>query len=217
MQKKALLIGATGLTGEFVLKQLLEDADFSEITVLTRKSLNYTHPKLKEVIVNFDSLHTYNDIIKGDTVFCCLGTTIKKAGSQEAFKKVDFEYPLEVAKIAKLNGATSYILITATGASKDSMIFYSRTKGEVEAAIQALHFDALHALRPALIIGDRKESRIGEGIARATAPLIDALMIGPFAKYKSIKAEQIAKAMIYYSKLNTKGVFIHENDELRKI
>jgi uncharacterized protein YbjT (DUF2867 family) len=217
MQKKAILIGATGLTGSFVLKQLLEDTDYSEVIVLTRAPLNQTHPKLKEIIVNFDELKNYATSIKGDTVFCCLGTTIKKAGSQEAFKKVDFEYPLEVAKIAKENGASAYLLITAIGSAKDSMIFYSRTKGEVEAAIEALQFDTLHILRPALILGDRKETRIGESIARATAPILDALMIGPLAKYKSISAEKIAKAMIYYSKLNSKGVFVHENNELRKV
>lgn len=217
MGKTALLVGATGLVGGLVLEQLLHDAYYESVIVLTRKTLGKNHPKLKEVSVNFDQLQNNTNDIKADAVFCCLGTTIKTAGSQEAFKKVDYTYPLRVAEIAKQNGTPKYLLITALGASKTSMIFYNRVKGEVEEAIGKLNFDAFHILQPSLIIGERKETRTGEGIAQKLAPVYDTLMFGPLSKYKSIKAEQIAKAMIYYSKSDAKGIIKHESDELQKV
>ncbi len=215
--KTALLVGATGLVGSFVLEQLLQDSSFDSVVVLSRKSLNKNNPKLKEVIVNFDELGKYSNDIKADAVFCCLGTTIKAAGSQEAFKKVDYEYPLRVAEIAKQNGASTYLIITALGSSKNSIIFYNRVKGEVEEAIGKLNFNAFHILQPSLIIGERKESRMGEGIAQKLSPVYDTLMFGPLTKYKSIKAEQIAKAMIHFSKSDAKGTLRHESDELQKV
>ena len=217
MGKTALLVGATGLVGGFVLEQLLEDAYYDSVVVLSRKSLQLQHTKLKEVLVNFDQLENYTNDIKADVVFCCLGTTIKAAGSQEAFKKVDYEYPLRVAEIAKQNDASAFLIVTALGAAKSSIIFYNRVKGEVEEAIGNLHFDAFHILQPSLIIGERKESRSGEGIAQTLSPIYDTLMFGPLTKYKSIKAEQIAKAMIHYSKQETKGIMRHESGELQKI
>lgn len=215
--KTALLVGATGLVGSFVLEQLLQDSSFDSVVVLSRKSLNKNNPKLKEVIVNFDELGKYSNDIKADAVFCCLGTTIKAAGSQEAFKKVDYEYPLRVAEIAKQNGTQTYLLISALGSSKSSIIFYNRVKGEVEEAIGKLNFNAFHILQPSLIIGERKESRMGEGIAQKLSPVYDTLMFGPLTKYKSIKAEQIAKAMIHFSKSDAKGTLRHESDELQKV
>ena len=217
MEKSALLIGATGLVGGCVLEQLLTDQNFSSVTVLSRKPLQTNHPKLKEVIVNFDEIEKYSNDIKADVVFCCLGTTIGVAGSQEAFKKVDYEYPLRVAEIAKKNGAKKYLIISALGSSKSSIIFYNRVKAEVEEAVGKLNFESFHILQPSLILGNRQEMRLGEGIARAASPVIDLLMVGPLNKYKSIKAEQIAKAMIHYSKLDEKGTFRHESNELQKV
>ena len=215
--KTALLVGATGLVGGLVLEQLLADTYFEKVIVLTRKSLGKSNAKLKEVLVDFNKLDDYATEIKADAVFCCLGTTIKVAGSKEAFKKVDFEYPFKVAQLAKQNGTSTYLLITALGASTNSMIFYNQVKGELEDEVSKLNFDSFHILQPSLIIGERTESRTGEGIAQKLAPVFDALMIGGLKKYKSITAVQIAKAMVHYSKLNDKGIFKHESDELQKI
>ena len=215
--KTALLVGATGLVGGLVLEQLLADTYFEKVIVLTRKSLGKSNAKLKEVLVDFNKLDDYATEIKADAVFCCLGTTIKVAGSKEAFKKVDFEYPFKIAQLAKQNGTSTYLLITALGASTNSMIFYNQVKGELEDEVSKLNFDSFHILQPSLIIGERTESRTGEGIAQKLAPVFDALMIGGLKKYKSITATQIAKAMVHYSKLNDKGIFKHESDELQKI
>lgn len=217
MANTALLVGATGLVGGLVLEKLLADNFYNKIIVLTRKSLNKNNPKLKEVLVDFNKLDDYADDIKADAIFCCLGTTIKVAGSKEAFKKVDFEYPFKIAQLAKQNGCTNYLLITALGASKNSMVFYNQVKGELEDEISKLNFDSFHILQPSLIIGERNEARTGEGIAQTLAPVFDALMIGGLKKYKSITAEQIAKAMVYYSKLSDKGIFKHESDALQMV
>ncbi|MFN8284474.1 MAG: oxidoreductase [Chitinophagales bacterium] len=217
MSRTALLVGATGLVGGHVLELLLQDAAYDTVIVLTRKSLNINHPKLREVIIDFNRLNAFADEINADVIFCCLGTTIKVAGSKEVFKKVDYEYPYQIAQVAKKNGSSKYLLVSALGANKNSMIFYNQVKGELEDAISALNFDAFHVLQPSLIIGERTESRLGEGIAQKLSPVFDAVMFGPLSKYKSIKAEQIAKAMVHYSKLSDKGVFKHESDELQKV
>ena len=137
--KTALLVGATGLVGGLVLEQLLADTYFEKVIVLTRKSLGKSNAKLKEVLVDFNKLDDYATEIKADAVFCCLGTTIKVAGSKEAFKKVDFEYPFKIAQLAKQNGTSTYLLITALGASKNSMIFYNQVKGELEDEVSKLN------------------------------------------------------------------------------
>jgi uncharacterized protein YbjT (DUF2867 family) len=211
----ALLAGATGLVGGHLLQLLLNDPAYTNIKVVTRKPLQLNHPKLLEIIVDFDQLETYAGQLDADVVFCCLGTTIKVAGSQAAFKKVDQEYPYKLAQISKTRGAKKYILITALGSSKNSMIFYNRVKGELEESVQQLGFGAFHIIQPALIIGERKESRAGEGVAQKLFPVLDHLMMGPLAKYKSIKAEQIAKAMLAVSKTNATGTVRHESDELQ--
>ena len=183
--KTAILLGASGLVGGYVLEYLLNDDTYEKVIVLSRKISNQPHPKKQELIINFDELEQHKNELKADVVFCCLGTTISKAGSKEAFKKVDYEYPLKVAEIAKQNGAKSYLLISALGASKSSIVFYNQVKGEVENAIQQLQFDAFHILQPSLIIGERKEARFTEGIAQKISPILDGVLVGYLSKYKS--------------------------------
>lgn len=217
MSKTALVVGATGLVGNLVVDKLVNDSTFSSIVILTRKSLGKSNPKIKEVLVDFDQLDQHTDAIKADCIFCCLGTTIKKAGSQEAFKKVDYEYPLRVAEIAKQNGATTYVLISALGASENSIVFYNRVKGAIQKAIQKISFETFHILQPSLIIGERNEKRLGEGIAQKLSPLLDTIMVGGLSKYKSITAEQIATAMVHYSKLSDKGMYIHDSLAIKNL
>jgi uncharacterized protein YbjT (DUF2867 family) len=212
----AVLAGATGLVGGHVLNLLLNDPAFTTIKVVTRKSLNKNDPKLKEIIVDFDKLENYAAQLDGDIMFCCLGTTIKVAGSQAAFKKVDYEYPYRLAQITKVHGAKKYILVSALGSGKNSLVFYNRVKGELEEAVEKLQFDAFHVIQPSLIIGERAEARMGEGLAQKLSPLFDKLMMGPLEKYKSIKAEQIAKAMIAIAKTDVTGTVRHESNELQK-
>ncbi|MCC6570677.1 MAG: oxidoreductase [Chitinophagales bacterium] len=217
MEKTALLAGATGLVGGYVLEQLLDDSFFDKVIVISRRPLTVKHPKLEVILSEADALDQHADKIKADIVFCCLGTTIKKAGSQEAFKAIDYFYPLHLAVTAQKNGAQKYLLISALGANKHSAIFYNRVKGETEEAIAALHYPAFHILQPSLIMGERQEKRFGEQIAQKFSPVFNALMLGPLTKYKSIDAQQIAKAMLHYAKSDAKGTIRHENDELLKV
>ncbi len=212
--KTALLIGATGLIGSQLLTKLLHSPFYSNVVVLTRRSLEITNTKLREIIFDFDRPDASK--VVADDVFCCLGTTIKKAGSREAFRKVDFDYPLKIAKLAKLNGAGKYIVVTAMGSDPSSGIFYNRVKGEIERELISLNFDALHILRPSLLLGDRKESRTGEKIGEVLIAIFKPIMIGPLKKYRAIESEKVANAMITFGRRSEKGVFVHDSDELQK-
>src|SRR5262249_6245579 len=150
-------------------------------------------------------------------VFCCLGTTIKVAGSQAAFKKVDYEYPATVAHLAHQQGAKQFLIVTAMGANKSSMIFYNRVKGEVEEAVKKIPFQAIHIFQPSLLLGERKEHRAGEKMGEFFMGLTSALFIGPLKKYKAIEGRAVAGAMVKCANENSKGVFTHQSDEIQKI
>lgn len=211
--KTALLLGASGLTGGLLLQQLLQDDYYKKVIVYTRKSLNIQHQKLQEMIIDFDTIDT---AVEANDIFCCLGTTIKKAGSKTAFEKVDFDYPLKIAQLQKNAGSEKFLVITAMGASANSSIFYSMVKGKLEKQLQLLQFSSLYIFRPSLIIGNRKEKRIGERIALILSTIINPLLMGSLAKYKSVTAVAIAKAMIFSAKQNKPENQIILSDEIKK-
>jgi uncharacterized protein YbjT (DUF2867 family) len=211
--KTALIIGATGLVGEETLKELLQSADYSKVIALTRKPLNLKNTKLENPVVDFDKPEQYNTI-KADDVFCAMGTTIGKAGSQAAFKRVDFEIPLQVAEFALKNGATKFILVSSMGVNAKSAIFYSRVKGELEAALAKLKYKALIIFRPSLLLGDRKEHRTGEAVGKFVAEKLSFLFAGPLAKYKGTPADLLARVMVKLANDDKQGVRIIENDEI---
>lgn len=212
--RTALLVGATGLIGSQVLTRLLHAPYYSKVIVLTRSELPVKNTKLAEIIFDFD--HPDVSQIVADDVFCCLGTTIKKAGSQEAFRKVDFDYSLRIAKLAKLNGANKFLIVTAMGADSKSSIFYNRVKGEVEDELKELHYNSLHILRPSLLLGERKESRLGERVGEIFASVLKPVMLGPLKKYRAIDSAKVANAMIALAKKSDKGVLIHDSAELQQ-
>lgn len=217
MNRTALLVGATGLVGSELLQLLLADNYFSSVIILNRKTINIQHPKLKEIIVDFNQLENYASEINAQYFYCCLGTTIKKAGSQEAFKKVDYEYPLAIAQIAKANGAENFSIITALGADKNSSIFYNRVKGEIQDALIQLDFEQLQIIQPSLLLGERSEKRFGENIGQKIAPIFNQLLIGGLKKYKAIEGKQVARAMLFYSKQANPKVQILTNDLLLSV
>lgn len=209
--KTALVIGATGLIGNLLTHRLVDSSFYSNVKVLVRKSLNWQHPRLQEVVFDFD--HPNGLLTQADDIFCCLGTTIKKAGSQEAFRKVDYQYPLDIARLSLASGASQFAIVTAMGAKADSSIFYNRVKGEVERDLAALNFPTLLIFRPSLLLGDRSESRLGErigaGVMRLFAPLIPA-------RYKAIDASKVANAMLETTQQGLKGKHFFESDILQK-
>lgn len=212
--KSALVTGATGLIGKQLLNLLLQDPYYTLVKAVTRKSLDISHAKLQNVVTDFDQLIMAGDVVpfRADHVFCCLGTTIRKAGTKEAFRKVDYTYPLEVACASLLAGAQKYLLVSALGADKQSSVFYNRVKGEVEEAITALDFPEVHIFRPSLLLGPREEPRPGEDAAKVFFRLFGFLVP---EKYKAIDSSAVARAMLWYAKKDDAGVHIHESAALR--
>ncbi len=218
MSKIALIAGATGLVGGHLLDLLIDDDTYTNVKVLTRRSLGGDDGKLKEVIIeDFDNLESFTKELKADDYFSCLGTTLKKAGSKEAFKKVDFEYPITLAAIARENEAHSFHTISSMGANAKSMIFYNRVKGETEEALKAMKLNKTFIYRPSFIEGERNEARGGEKAALWFADKFDFLFKGPLKNYAAIHARDIANAMIKTAK-NEKDAFkILESDEMQDI
>ena len=216
MNKTALIAGASGLTGGYLLNLLLESPEYSSVIAYVRKSSGLTHPKLKEIVVDWETLQ---EPVAAEDVFCCLGTTIKKAGSQEAFRRVDYDYPLQLAQIQYRGGSQQFLLVSAMGADAKSSIFYSRVKGELENALQSIGYKSLHIFRPSFIAGPRKESRTGEKIGLAIFSILSTLFIGPLKKYAHIQAEHIARAMLRTAQKNEQGTKLYDSavtDELGK-
>ncbi|MGH7451719.1 MAG: NAD(P)H-binding protein [bacterium] len=217
MAKSALLLGASGLVGGHCLERLLYDAAYDKVIALVRKPLALHHIKLEQQVADFSRLQNNAHLMKAHDIFCCLGTTIKKAGSQAAFRQVDFTYPFEIAKIAAANGAEQFLIVTALGANPASRIFYNRVKGEVEAAITALAFRAVHIFRPSLLLGERQEIRLGERTAERVAKIFSFLFVGSLRKYRPIEASVVAAAMIAVAKRNLAGVDIFESDQIQAL
>jgi len=215
--KTAMLIGATGLTGSLLLKSLLNDSYYSKIIIPVRRSTGINNPKLTEIVTDFDNIKAYAESLTADDVFCCLGTTIKKAGSQEAFSKVDYQYPLDFASTALLNGARQFLIITALGSDINSKFFYNRVKGKVEEDISKLNYKSISIFRPSLILGDRQENRQGEGLWKLLMKIISPFLAGGLKKYRGIEASAIAKAMLITAKEFHKGISIYESDVIQSI
>lgn len=210
--KIALVAGATGLIGGQLVDLLLNDTHYDQVIVLSRKALTIEHSKLVNIITDLSTLHAHAKELKADDVFCCLGTTIRQAGSQAAFKKVDYEYPKELAVLTKANGAQQYLLVSALGADSTSRIFYNRVKGEIESRLRESGFGCVHILRPSLLMGPRKEQRSGEEAAKIFYKYLGFLIPD---KYKGIESIKVARALLALAKENQKGVFIHESVALQ--
>ncbi len=214
--KTALVIGATGLVGEETLRQLLQSAYYDKVIALTRRPLNIKDPKLENPVVDFDKPEQYSQI-KADHVYNAMGTTIAKAGSQAAFKKADLDIPLQIAELALKNGATKFMSVSSMGADAKSLVFYSRTKGELEQALMQMKYKAVLIFRPSILLGDRKENRTGEAVGRYMAEMLSFIFAGPLRKYKGTPATVLAKAMMTAANNDTTGTHIIENEQIFEI
>jgi uncharacterized protein YbjT (DUF2867 family) len=217
MTRVAVVLGATGLIGKAVTRELLT-GEWDEVRVLVRRPLELNHPKLKQIRMDWEQLGQYKDQFAGvNAVFCCLGTTIKKAGSQKQFERVDLEYPLEAAAIAKASGVKQFLVVSSMGASSKSRNFYSRTKGRTEDGLTAVGFHGLHIFRPSLLMGERAEHRLGEQVAAVIMKALDFAMVGKLARYRAIPGDKVAKAMVNIALANTGGVHIYTNEVIHVI
>lgn len=218
MAKTALVLGASGLVGSHCLQLLLDNAAYDKIIVWLRKPLPVQHAKLQQEIINFDQLSPYADKLKNvQEIFCCLGTTIKKAGSPEAFYKVDFTYPHEIAKLAAQNGVQQFLIVTALGANSRSSIFYDRVKGEIETALGKLPLPGLQIFRPSLLLGERQEFRLGERIGAIVFTALSFAFFGRLRRYRAIEASVVAEAMIRIAQQNLTGVNIFESEKIQAL
>ncbi len=215
--KSALIVGASGLVGNELLKLLTKSDDYIQIHALVRKPLENNDNKIFETIIDFENLSNYKDLFKVDDVFCCLGTTIKKAGSQSEFKKVDVDYPFEIAKLCKEMNVKHFSIISSMGANPDSKIFYSRMKGIMEKQITDLELNALSIFRPSLLLGNRKEFRFGEKISAFILKNTSFLFFGSLKKYKAIDAKTVAFGMFKNAQVATKGIHIFSSDTIAKL
>jgi uncharacterized protein YbjT (DUF2867 family) len=213
----AVLLGASGLVGGFCLQTLLADTNHARIVLLNRRDLAVVADlRLVQKTVSFDNL-SVSDFAGADDIFCALGTTIHKAGSQEAFQRVDRDYPLAAARLAREAGARQFLLVSSVGADPGSKNFYLRTKGELEQEIARLGFDALHIFRPSLLLGTRAEFRRGERVVQMVAPVLNVAMVGGLRRYRAIAAATVGRAMVAASKTENNGITIHQYDEIVRL
>jgi uncharacterized protein YbjT (DUF2867 family) len=216
MAKNAVVFGATGLVGNACLDLLLADARYGQVHVVGRRPPARTHAKLIAHSADLgqgDALATL-PVGPVDEVMCCLGTTIAKAGSQQAFRRVDFEYVSNAAKFAKAIGAAQFLLVSSVGADARSNVFYTRVKGETEEAVAGLGIPSVGIFRPSLILGPRGESRLFEQVAKALMQAFAFALVGSLSKYRPIHAATIARAMLGAAALRAPGTSHYEYDRM---
>ncbi|GAB4423978.1 MAG: oxidoreductase [Bacteroidia bacterium] len=215
-KRSALVFGASGLVGSQLVDLLSAHAAYEAVHVFVRRVPVQTPPGVVVHLVDFDRPDDWADQVRGDDLFCCLGTTMKQAGSRDAFRRVDYELPMTIARIALAQGVGHYLLISSLGSDPHSPIFYSRVKGEVERDLQALPFAHLSILQPSLLLGDRQQQRTGEHLAQRLSPLLDRLFVGPLRVYRAIHARDVARAMIALA-LHPQPGPIHRSDALQAL
>ncbi|MCB0546034.1 MAG: NAD(P)H-binding protein [Phaeodactylibacter sp.] len=213
--KTALLFGASGLVGNQCLHQLLEHPAYHKVISFGRRKLDVEHPQLEQHVIDFSRLEEYAPLLKGHDLYSCLGTTMARAGSREAFFKVDYTYAFESARLAAANGVNQLLLVSAVGADPDALFFYSRVKGELESAVKKLPFWAIHLFQPSVLLGDRRESRLAEQLGGRLALGLDRLTGGELlGKYRPVEAAQVARAMIHVAQRLEGGLFVYPSDEI---
>jgi uncharacterized protein YbjT (DUF2867 family) len=212
--KTAVLLGASGLVGGFCLGALMDDPCYSRVMLFGRRQLPaLTRAKVRQRVADLESLKA-EDFAGAQDIFIALGTTIRKAGSQAEFRRIDLEMPLHLAAAAVRGGAEQLVVVSSVGADPRSGNFYLRTKGGLEQELAKLPFKAIHILRPSLLIGKRQEFRLGEALAMWIAPALDLLTLGPLRKYHSATAEMVGKAMVRAAQQGATGTHIYEHDQI---
>lgn len=215
--KKAILFGASGFIGSFILQDLLEHPEYEQITVVMRKNPGIEHPKLKILIGDRASLPGLAGEIECDEVFVALGTTKKKTPDQAEYYAIDHDYPVLAASVAKERGAKSVFLVSSVGANEKSGVFYTRTKGEAERDIIALGLEHTHIFRPSILMGDRPEQRPLEKMLITACAALNPLLVGSFRRYRGIPAKDVAKAMVSAAERPAGKVAVYEWDAIQAL
>jgi uncharacterized protein YbjT (DUF2867 family) len=214
--RMALLLGATGLVGRACLTLLLEDPAWDGVRVIGRRRTGVAHARLDEHVFDLDRLEANDALFDAADVFCCLGTTMRTAGSREAFRRVDWHYPVTAARLAAARGAGQYVLVSSVGADPGSRFFYTRVKGETERAVCEAGLESVVVARPALLVGDRPEYRPGERLSALTLRLAAPFLVGSLKRYRAIAARTVACALVELARVPQPGVRVLESDELER-
>lgn len=216
MAKTAIILGATGLTGNALLKLLLESSDYDTVKIFARSTCGIRNSKIKEYIIDLFQLEDYKKDFIADDVFCCIGTTKAKTPDQETYLKIDFGIPVSAAKLCEQNRIKTFIVISALGADKNSSIFYNRTKGRMEEAVLNEGIKHTYILQPSLISGSREEYRFGELMAKYVMAIVNPFLMGKLKKYRSIHPQTIARCMMYLANNTFEGTRI-ESEDIKKL
>ena len=217
MAYKAIIAGASGLVGGELLSLLLKQPEYDEVLVLVRELLPFGHVKMKQQVVDFNQLDKYSDKINGHALFSCLGSTRKKTADLTDYRKIDHDYPLQLAQLARQNGIEQFHLVSSIGANAAASNFYTKMKGETENDIKAVGLNSLFIYQPSVLVGKRNEFRFAERMAVGVMKVINPLMMGSLKKYRSIKAATIAQAMYKQSLTNQTGTFVYESDKIKEL
>nr|NQU92647.1 NAD(P)H-binding protein [Bacteroidota bacterium] len=215
--RKAVVFGATGLVGSHLVQALCEHAQYAEVLCFNRHAVVNDHPKYKEITSTLTDLKSFAKQIVGDDLFICLGTTIKRAGSKENFRRIDHTLAIDIARIASRNNMKRLLVVSSIGANESSSNFYLRTKGEMEQDMMRLKIPQKAILRPSMLLGQRKDFRIGEEAGKVLMKLSSPLMLGKLKKYKGIKASDVALAMVIIAVSEPSKRLFFESDEVREI
>jgi uncharacterized protein YbjT (DUF2867 family) len=218
-RKTAVVLGATGLIGQHLVQELLQNEFFSRVRILVRRPLNLNHPKADIQVVNFnDEKDIAARIDIGDVIFCCIGTTRKKVkGNKTEYRKVDYDIPIITARLGVQHGFSQFLMVSAIGANPVAANFYLQLKGCIEEDVTALPFESIHIFRPSLLLGKREEFRLGERIGGVLIKVISFLLIGAWRKYKPIQAAEVAKSMVAAANKEIAGVHLYEYDEMKTL
>ena len=206
--RTTLVVGATGLVGSEIVKQLVADPTVRRVILGVRRPIGGLGPRAEARVIDFDRIDADPSVFAVDQIFCALGTTIRQAGSQEAFRKVDFEYPLAIARAGLRQGARHFLLVSALGANSASSLFYNRVKGELEDQLRSLGYRAVTIARPSLLLGKRDEFRLFERLG---------MVIGEFipGRYRPVHAAAVARSLVTAARIDAPGLHIVESDEIR--
>lgn len=213
--KVALVAGASGLTGMALVRALLDSPRFSRVIALSRRPLPFEHPKFANRILRFEELETRLGSLRCHEAFCCLGTTIKQAGSQQAFRAVDQLLAVRFARVAKAMGADTLVHVSSVGADSAAKSFYLQVKGDTERLLEQLRFQTLHIMQPSLLLGSRRESRPLEFAAQLLMPLINPLLRGEMARFRAIPASELARAMVAAAASQRRGLYRYSGLKLQ--
>lgn len=217
MPKTAVVAGSTGLVGNHLIQILAQSHEYEAVIALVRKGSNIIYDGVFTVEVDYQRLADFAENLQADDVYCCLGTTMKKAGSKASFYQVDYTFPFELAMIAGKNGSARFNIVTASGANSASLFYYNRVKGDIEKAIMKLNIPNINIFRPSLLLGNRSEKRMGEQVGAVIAKLMNPVMLGRLRRYRAIKGADVAKAMYRVSQLDKTGAQIYESDKIYEI